>query len=393
LVSCTVYTNYTVYTDYTVNCDHQPGYSNMSGEVSPTPTNKIGDYLREFIFQQENVQRPELDLSNPMSYDVNTSKYEVFFIPSPPGEIGAWYLEPEEEQEEEIEKIILYLHGVKGTRGRSHRVELYNVLLKEGFKILTIDYRGFGDSTDTSEDEDTVVQDAHAALDWLRKKVGDKSKIFVWGHSMGTGVCSHAVAEEFMEKGMDAKIDGVILESPFNNFTDELVHYTQNTSNAFAKSALSALYASTGQTLPAALLNFFNMEFNTDYWVARIPCPVLVLHAKGDQKIPISLAEKLLESAKSEGKKNIEFYYFDETIEHHTIYKSEDLPEVINRFTETATLEERFLRKDMFEANQEKPEENEELIGVEEYKKIIFMVLLFAFLVYYLNNWVIPPEI
>ena len=60
---------------------------------------------------------------------------------------------------------MLYLHGVKGTRGRGHRVFLYNRLLKLGYRVLTIDYRGFGDSIDSAdtghgEDEDTVVEDA-----------------------------------------------------------------------------------------------------------------------------------------------------------------------------------------------------------------------------------------
>ena len=101
--------------------------------AKPTYPTQVGDYLREFIFQQDNVQRPELDLSNPAQYDVNTSRSQAFFIliPSHSDKIGAWYLEPEEEVEQN--HVILYLHGVKGTRGRSHRVALYNVLLR-GFQ-------------------------------------------------------------------------------------------------------------------------------------------------------------------------------------------------------------------------------------------------------------------
>ena len=65
----------------------------------------------------------------------------------------------------ECKKVLLYLHGVKGTRAREHRVQLYKVLLADGYRVLTIDYRGFGDSTDSAdtghgEDEDTVVEDA-----------------------------------------------------------------------------------------------------------------------------------------------------------------------------------------------------------------------------------------
>jgi len=352
----------------------------MPDEECHASTNKVGDYLREFIFQQDNVQRPELDLSDPAGYDVNTNQAHAFFIPSQDGQIGAWFLEPEEETEEE--RVILYLHGVKGTRGRGHRVELYNVLLKEGFKILTIDYRGFGDSTDTSEDEDTVVQDAQAALDWLTDKVTEECKIFVWGHSMGTGVASHAVAEEFMTKGTYARVDGVILEAPFNNFTDELIHYTKNTSNAFAKSAISALYASTGQTVPGALLKLFNMEFNSDCWVPNIYCPVMILHAKDDAKIPFALAEKLFNDVKEAGKRNIKLYSFDGDIEHHTIYKSEDLPGMVNSFTEKSKLEKNFIDTRLFPVSKGKGAQDEELPSNDS-SQIIFSICFLAACVAY----------
>ena len=283
-----------------------------------------------------------MDLSNPATYGVSTGKALSFFINSHGGKIGAWYLEPEGKSNN---SSILYLHGVKGTRGRSHRVELYKILLKAGYHILTIDYRGFGDATDTSEDEDTVVQDAREALTWLREKVGKSCKIFVWGHSMGTGVASHAVAKEFIEKGFETQVDGVVLEAPFNNFTDELIFYTKNTSNPIAKSALSALYSSTGETLPGALLSLFNMKFNSDSWVPYIKCPVLILHAKEDAKIPFSLAEKLFNDVIAAGKTDVTFHAFEEGIEHHTIYNSKKLPSIIKEFTDNSELKEESFKK------------------------------------------------
>ena len=71
---------------------------------------------------------------------------------------------------------MLYLHGVKGTRGRGHRVFLYNRLLELGYRVLTIDYRGFGDSTDSAdtghgEDEDTVVEDARYSCQRISWKI------------------------------------------------------------------------------------------------------------------------------------------------------------------------------------------------------------------------------
>ena len=39
----------------------------------------------------------------------------------------------------------------QGTRGRSHRTALYNLLTDAGCSVLTIDYRGFGDSCQLAE--------------------------------------------------------------------------------------------------------------------------------------------------------------------------------------------------------------------------------------------------
>lgn len=294
---------------------------------------RLGDFLREFIFQQDEVERPGIDLSDISLFDINTKNIESFFLPSTPGDVGAWFMEPEEASDRD--KAFLYLHGVKGNRGRSYRVGLYNLLLQEGFKVLAIDYRGFGDSTDISEDEDTVVQDALVALDWLRNKVGDNTDIYVWAHSLGTGIACHALAKEVIQKGENPQVQGLILEAPFNNFGDEFIEKTSNTSNPIAQAALSALYGLTGDILPDALLKLFNMEFTSDVYLPKILCPVLMLHAEDDDKIPIQLAHKLYESARAVGKKNIEFNFFDEKLgfKHHDIYQAENLPPMIREFT------------------------------------------------------------
>ena len=98
-------------------------------------------------------------------------------------------------------KIVMYNHGVSDTRGGGHRIGLYNVLLENGFRILTYDYRDFGDSSRTEVTEDSVVNDCRAALAWLREKEGKEAKILVWGHSMGTGITCHSIAQTFMDNG------------------------------------------------------------------------------------------------------------------------------------------------------------------------------------------------
>ena len=38
------------------------------------PSNPIGDFVREYIFQQDNVQQPDLDLSLPEQYGMSARR-------------------------------------------------------------------------------------------------------------------------------------------------------------------------------------------------------------------------------------------------------------------------------------------------------------------------------
>ena len=66
-----------------------------------------------------------------------------------------------------------------------------------------------------------MVEDAHAIYPYARQKAPSKD-VFVWGHSMGTGVASRTVAE--LSDGGRAP-DGLVLESPFNNLRDVITHH------------------------------------------------------------------------------------------------------------------------------------------------------------------------
>ena len=50
-------------------------------------------------------------------------------------------------------------------------------------------------------------------------------KVVVWGHSLGSAICSHMVAEFDMETGGSSTVTGVVLEAPFNNMHDELLTF------------------------------------------------------------------------------------------------------------------------------------------------------------------------
>ena len=236
-----------------------------------------GSLLHKLIFLNW-VQSPPLplvpDLSEPAAFfsaddpDFTQSNISHFFISSPrtgagvPGKLGAWYMLPptstgKVESLSSSDVVLLYLHGNGYNRSQTHRVSLYKVFLSLGYYVLSIDYRGYGDSTNIAPTEQSVVSDARAGLAWLTSKLGDKVKIVVWGHSLGTAVASHMMAEYDLETGGNSPVSGLVLEAPFNCMKDEVMTFK----------AARALHACVDI---AETLEQSDMAFNSNKWLPAV---------------------------------------------------------------------------------------------------------------------------
>ena len=64
-------------------------------------------------------------------------------------------------------------------------MKLCQSLTQLGYHVFAIDYRGFGDSTGTPS-ETGCVNDVLNLYNFI-KAIQNKSRIFFWGHSLGTG--------------------------------------------------------------------------------------------------------------------------------------------------------------------------------------------------------------
>ena len=187
--------------------------------------------------------------------------------------------------------------------------------------MLSLDYRGYGDSTNISPTEDTVVKDARSGLSWLTSKLGDQVKIIVWGHSLGTSIASHMIAEFDLETGGSSPVAGLVLESPFNCMKDEVLTFK-------AARALQT-FVDIEETLDQS-----DFAFRTNKWLPAVKCPVLILHAEDDNVVPYSLAAKLHEEVKEAGKENVRFVTFpgDLGLSHNFIYQSETTKSELEQF-------------------------------------------------------------
>ncbi|XP_035894064.1 lysophosphatidylserine lipase ABHD12 isoform X2 [Anopheles stephensi] len=220
--------------------------------------------------------------------------------------------------------VVLYLHGNTASRGAPHRVELYQMLRALNYHVIAMDYRGYGDSANLSPTERGVVYDALAVYQYITSVT--KNPVYLWGHSLGTGVSTHLLSllTEMSLPGPKA----LVLESPFNNIKEEICAHP-----------FSKLY----RHLPwfDALISrpmYNNMlRFESDQHIAEFRQPVLILHAEDDLVVPFELGYKLYRRAlDTRGKAwgPIEFHRFEKSSHygHKYICRAPNLPEIVIRF-------------------------------------------------------------
>ncbi|XP_015918388.2 lysophosphatidylserine lipase ABHD12 [Parasteatoda tepidariorum] len=263
-----------------------------------------------------------------------------FYISSDKGvKLGVWHVPPasmhsrckENTISPDIEfsdqrPVFLYLHGNAGDRAGGHRVSLYKVLSEEiDAHVVAFDYRGFGDSTNVSPTEAGLVEDTTVVYDWLLKRV-KSSNIFVWGHSLGTGV-----GTAFLEKVSKSanKPTALILEAPFTRIVEAAKHHPLS---------IFHRYMPFFDVLIAKPIGDEDTGFDSLSRIPHISRPLLILHAEDDGFVPYNHGKILYESALATRKELpshfTKFVGFDGELDlgHKNIYKSPDLPNIIKNF-------------------------------------------------------------
>ncbi len=168
--------------------------------------------------------------------------------------------------------MLLYLHGARwDVTGSAARVRRMGSL---GFSVLVIDYRGFGQSTDQSDDalpsEARAYEDARAAWDWLAREHPQQRR-YIFGHSLGSAVAVHLATEV-----NDAS--GLIVEGSFPS--------------------IPAVF----QSMPWGWLPvtpLISQRFDAASRIEKVSVPVLVVHGSEDQLIRPELGRALYERARA----------------------------------------------------------------------------------------------
>ncbi|KAJ1984989.1 hypothetical protein H4R34_000333 [Dimargaris verticillata] len=172
--------------------------------------------------------------------------------------------------------VILYFHGQSGSRERASRVSAYKALHAAAPRahLVALDYRGYGDSSGTPDDEAMVTLDALAIWDYLVQRVPPR-RILLYGHSLGTGVAAKLC--QLAEKRDQGPL-GLCLEGAYESITNVMMDYpTIPILRPFRKSAwLTQIFVQAS-------------SFHLDTW-RRLPLlrtPTLLIHGRLDRDILI----------------------------------------------------------------------------------------------------------
>ena len=199
-------------------------------------------------------------------------------IPGPQGhDLHGWWLPAQgvDTDAQAARGTVLHLHGNAGNI--STHLPLVAWVPQAGFNLLTFDYRGYGQSGG-SPSLDGVVDDAQAALQWLRREHPDQAdRLIVIGQSLGGATAARLVARD---------ADGVrllVLDCPFSSY------------RGIARDAVRGTWLAP--LAPAALLALPGPAQDPVTAIARLRVPLLVLHSTEDSVVPVAHGRALFEAA------------------------------------------------------------------------------------------------
>ncbi len=188
--------------------------------------------------------------------------FESFTVTAPDGiPIAGWYVPHPAPR-----ATVLFCHGNNGNI--AEELDTISVLHGLGLAVTVFDYRGYGESGGTPTEEGTY-RDAEAVREWLASEKGAPlGEVILHGRSLGGAVAAKLAADE------PPKL--LILEAPFTSIADMgHLHYPW---------------------LPVRALKRFH--YDTLACVARVTCPVLVIHSPEDTVVPIRLGRRVYDAAR-----------------------------------------------------------------------------------------------
>jgi len=223
-----------------------------------------------YLWRSRNVDGSPLEYGLPYE--------DLYFVTDPedeadgqPKTLNAWFVK---QRGFKHCPTLIFLHGNAGNIG-DRLQNVYGLYENVQCNVFLVDYRGYGRSEDAKPDEQGLLADAKAALNYLWERPDiDRGQLFIFGRSLGGAVAIGLVASP----GVSEKIRGVILENTFTSVSD----------------MTEALWTPLGY-----IKTFFTGQWNSLSKVDRIACPLLFVSGLADELVPAEMMQKLFDNAKT----------------------------------------------------------------------------------------------
>lgn len=185
-------------------------------------------------------------------------------------ELNGWRLTPQNPQPR---CTVLFFSGNAGNR--QWRVRPIALLAEAGCEVWLIDYRGYGENAG-SPTEEALAQDARSIWDHLVTEQNiDHENIVVYGQSLGGGVAVRLAADLCNEGTPPA---GLVTVATFSSLVDAARH-----------------------NYPFLPVNWLLIDrFQSIDCIDNVTCPLLHIHGRHDEIVPMESGRKLFEQARKQ---------------------------------------------------------------------------------------------
>ncbi|AEA45641.1 alpha/beta hydrolase [Fluviicola taffensis] len=192
---------------------------------------------------------------------IDSLKVKIFTKKMDEDEITAYLISPDKKPK----ATIIYFHGAGGNV--STYIPLIKSLVKDGFQVFMVDFRGYGKSTGKPTHLN-IESDGQKILDFsLTQKAIKNTNILLYGASMGTQIATHLAALN------ESKISGLILDGTISSFTDIASAYSPPEQKEMIEKFVTSPYSAKEDIKKL------------------VKIPVLFIHSKEDEDVPFSQYE------------------------------------------------------------------------------------------------------
>lgn len=171
---------------------------------------------------------------------------------------------------QKVKATIIFFHGNSGNI--TGNVPYMKPFVKNGFRAVLVDYRGFGKSTGTPTHKN-IAKDGQQIFDDLLERDDIKNtKILLYGASIGTQIATH------LAKCNQEKASGLVLEGTLASFSEIAKHFAPMMKDYIDK-------------------NFKNPYAANEDIKALNKIPKLFIHSKQDLVVPFKQAQEVFNNA------------------------------------------------------------------------------------------------